>query len=97
MLHALAPYWSYILAPFGLAGMWIAGRNHWGWLLSIFTQILWLTYAVATKQYGFMIGSTAYLFVYLRNFFIGKTKSKESDSERTAEYPVPADQVLAGD
>jgi hypothetical protein len=61
--------WSYILAPFGLAGMLMAGkRNRWGWMLSIFTQVLWLWYAVDTKQWGFIPGSAAYGAVYLKNF-----------------------------
>lgn len=62
-------YWSYALAPFGLLGMIMAGRkSKWGWLVSIGTQVLWLTYAVDTKQWGFIPGSLAYGFVYLRNF-----------------------------
>jgi hypothetical protein len=62
-------YGSYCLAPFGLLGMWLAGRhNRWGWALSMATQTLWLAYAYITAQYGFMIGTVAYGAVYLRNF-----------------------------
>ena len=62
-------YWSYILAPFGLIGLWMSGsRNRWGWALFIGTQILWLTYAVQTRQWGFVPGSLAYGAIYLRNF-----------------------------
>lgn len=62
-------YWSYVLAPFGLAGMILAGRrNRWGWALSIATQALWLTYAADTRQWGFIPGSAAYAIVYIRNF-----------------------------
>jgi hypothetical protein len=62
-------YWSYILAPFGLIGLWMSGsRNRWGWALSIGTQALWLTYAVQTQQWGFIPGSAAYGAIYLRNF-----------------------------
>jgi hypothetical protein len=62
-------YGSWALAPFGLAGMWMAGkRNRWGWALSLCTQALWATYAIITTQYGFLIGTFAYAGVYLRNF-----------------------------
>jgi hypothetical protein len=62
-------YWSYILAPFGLVGMFMAGRKSKnGWLLSIFTQVLWLAYAVQTKQWGFIPGSLAYGAVYMKNY-----------------------------
>jgi hypothetical protein len=69
-------YWSYLLAPFGLAGMWLAGRrNRYGWTLSICTQILWLTYAVQTRQWGFIPGSTAYMIIYLRNYLAWRKDS----------------------
>lgn len=84
MLHALAPYWSYILAPFGLAGMIMTGKkNRWGWALSIATQVLRLTYGVQTKQWGFLPGSAAYMFVYIRNFILWKPKV-QTDDERPA-------------
>jgi len=65
MIH----YWSYILAPLGLAGMWMAGKKRRsGWLLSLFTQALWLAYAIQTKQYGFIVGTLSYAFVYVKNY-----------------------------
>jgi hypothetical protein len=70
-------YGSYCLAPFGLAGMWIARTNRWGWALSMFTQLLWLTYAQTTAQYGFMIGTVAYLGVYIRNFLHPEQPKRE--------------------
>lgn len=66
MIH----YWSYILAPFGLWGMWSAGkRKRSGWLVSISTQILWLIYAVQTQQWGFIPGSAAYMIVYVKSYW----------------------------
>lgn len=65
----MTEYWSYVLAPFGLIGLWMSGsRNRWGWALSIGTQVLWLTYAVQTEQWGFIPGSLAYGLIYARNF-----------------------------
>lgn len=73
LLHEIQPYWSWILAPFGLLGMVLTGRkNRKGWALSIFTQILWLGYAVQTQQWGFMPGSAAYGGVYVKNFLLWK-------------------------
>lgn len=69
VIHMITPYWSYILAPFGLMGMWVAGkRKRNGWLLSMFTQALWLMYAVTTEQFGFIPGTLGYLGVYIRNY-----------------------------
>lgn len=65
----MSAVWSYTLAPFGLLGLWMAGRrNKWGWLLGVATQGLWLAYAVSTRQWGFIPGSLAYGFIYVKNF-----------------------------
>src|SRR5258708_38244539 len=51
-VRQVSAWWSYALAPFGLVGMLLAGRrSRWGWMLSIFTQVLWLAYAIDTKQW----------------------------------------------
>jgi hypothetical protein len=68
-VRTINQWWSWGLAPFGLIGMFMTGKkNRWGWLLSIFTQILWITYAICTQQWGFIPGSLAYGFVYAKNF-----------------------------
>lgn len=65
MIH----YWSYILAPFGLLGMYVTGRKlAWGWALSSCTQLLWLTYAIDTHQWGFIPGTLGYLIIYIKNY-----------------------------
>lgn len=77
-IHWLNTYWSYILAPFGLAGMYVSGKKKaWGWLLSLFTQTLWLAYAFTTKQYGFMPGTLAYAFIYVKNWRAWRVKPKK--------------------
>lgn len=78
MITWITHNWSYVLAPFGLAGLWMAGRrNRWGWALGIFAQVLWLTYGVQTRQWGFIPGSAAYLFIYAKNFIAWSSKAKE--------------------
>lgn len=63
------PLWSYALAPFGLAGMILAGRrNAWGWALSFTTQGMWAAYAINTQQWGFLPGTLGYALIYARNF-----------------------------
>lgn len=75
----MSAWWSYALAPFGLLGMWLAGgKSRYGWLLSIGTQVLWLAYAVDTKQWGFIPGSLAYGFIYARNFWAWRKQEKET-------------------
>lgn len=65
----LIDYGSWCLAPFGLAGMYVATlKKAWGWLLSMGTQALWAVYAVGTGQYGFLIGTVSYFAVYLNGY-----------------------------
>ena len=64
------PGWSYILTAIGLFGMWLAGRKDWrGWLIGLSAQGVWLTYAVATQQWGFIVSAFAYGWVYALNIW----------------------------
>ncbi len=82
MIH----YWSYILAPFSLTGMWLAGRrrNYWGWLLSMSTQCLWLAYAINTEQWGFIPGTLGYLWIYWLSFRTWRADAKKEKNDMGA-------------
>jgi hypothetical protein len=60
--------WSWVLGTLGVTGLLIAGnRVWWGWLINLANEILWIVYAVRTKQYGFILMAIAYAAVYARN------------------------------
>lgn len=82
MHHFLIVWGSWCLAPFGLLGMYAVGRRkRWGWVVSITTQVLWYGYAVGTGQYGFTIGTTLYLCVYIKNWLGWGRKSADPLAE----------------
>lgn len=59
--------WGLVL--FGVAGTFLAGRGVcWGWLLLAALQPLWISYAVATGQYGFIVGAVAYGAAQMNGF-----------------------------
>lgn len=61
-------WWSLLLAAVGVFGLWLAGRKNWvGWAVGLGAQFLWVGYALATKQYGFLISAAAYSAVYAHN------------------------------
>jgi hypothetical protein len=61
-------YWSYILTAGGVFGLYLAGRKvWWAWYVGLGAQVLWVAYALATKQYGFLISAMAYGWVYFKN------------------------------
>lgn len=63
-------WWSILLTTVGVLGIWLAGRRSmWGWAVGLGAQLLWIAYAVATKQWGFIASAVAYGFVYARNFY----------------------------
>lgn len=61
--------WSYVLMAVGVFGLYLAGRkSKWGWAVGIAAQVLWIAYAIATQQWGFIISAIAYGAVYIKNF-----------------------------
>lgn len=74
------PFWSYALAAMGVTGLWIAAtRPRVGWWFNIAAQALWLTYAVATRQWGFLVTAVAYAYVYARLL----RRAYKSDEDRS--------------
>lgn len=62
--------WSLLLAAIGVMGIYLAGRKSaWGWALGLGAQLLWVVYAVATAQWGFILSAVAYGVVYARNLW----------------------------
>lgn len=62
---------SYLIAILGIASMWLCGeeggRRAAGFVLGIGVQLIWIGYAIATAQYGFVIGAVVYGSVCVRN------------------------------
>jgi membrane protein implicated in regulation of membrane protease activity len=58
-------WWSWILTGMGLTCFILAGRKvWWSWYVALTGQALWLVYALATWQLGFVVGVVAYTVVY---------------------------------
>lgn len=62
---------DWVLATVGVTGVALAGRERtrgYGWMIGMAVQILWITYALATKQYGFILSALAFGVVNTINF-----------------------------
>lgn len=60
--------WSYLLGVVGLVGFILAGRRvWWSWYVNLACQGLWFAYAIITSQFGFLISSIVYAFVFTQN------------------------------
>jgi uncharacterized membrane protein YobD (UPF0266 family) len=58
--------WSWLLAVIGVTG--------------IYFEVLWITYALITKQYGFIFSAIAYAAVYIKSFIHWKRYEPEEKS-----------------
>lgn len=64
----VAWWWSWLLMVVGVTGMFYAGRKvWWGWAIGLAGECLWLWYAIASKQWGFIPFALLYGIVYARN------------------------------
>ena len=70
--------WSFALAAAGILGLWLAGKGDArGWLVGLAAQFLWVAYAVATGQWGFLASAAAYGWVYSLNVWRHYSPDKE--------------------
>jgi hypothetical protein len=61
-------WWSWGLTAVSMVGLWgTAGGRRWGWALNLAGQPLWLAYAIATRQLGFLVSAIGFSLVFLRN------------------------------
>ena len=63
-------YWSWVLSCIGGFGIYLAGKKDWrGWAVGIISEVLWLAYAIITRQYGFVFGSILYSTILVNNLY----------------------------
>lgn len=75
------PWWSISLAVIAVGLSWLVG-NRWTpvWLLALGSQLLWITYAVITRQWGFVGSSVVFGVMNVRNY----RKWRQLDREEAA-------------
>mgnify|MGYP007083501013 CR=1 FL=1 len=73
--------WSWILAVIGVTGIYFVGRKTiWGWLVLLLNECIWILYALATKQYGFIFMATAYAAVYIKSYMLWHRENNEQSA-----------------
>jgi hypothetical protein len=54
-------WWSFLLTVIGSAGYLLVVRGiWWGLLVGLLVQLLWAAYAVATRQWWFLVSASLY-------------------------------------
>lgn len=65
----VAWWWSWLLTAVGITGLLVAGtKRKAGWAVGLGAQVLWIAYALATNQLGFLVSALAYGSVYAHNW-----------------------------
>jgi hypothetical protein len=60
--------WSWIVTVVGLSGFVLAGRKiWWAWYVNIACQVLWVTFALVSGLYAFLISAAVYTVVFTNN------------------------------
>ena len=72
----MSQWWSWILAAIGVSGIYVVGnKNMLGWIVLCINECIWTLYALATRQYGFIVMAFAYASVYIKSFRQWKRES----------------------
>jgi hypothetical protein len=59
---------SWVVTVVGVTGFVLAGKKvWWAWYVNIGCQALWVTYALVTHQWAFIIASTIYTLTFTKN------------------------------
>ncbi|MFC8432243.1 hypothetical protein [Streptomyces sp. NPDC057253] len=75
----MVAWWSWVLTAVGVTGLYFAGRRRaLGWAIGLGAQVLWIGYALTTKQYGFLVSAGAYGWVYARNFRVWRSEKEQA-------------------
>lgn len=60
--------WSWIVTIVGLLGFILAGRKiWWAWYVNIGCQALWVTFALVSHIYAFLLSAAVYTVVFTHN------------------------------
>lgn len=64
MDNDVSQLWSWGLAIIGICGVYLTTKKlYWGFVVGVLVQVLWLTYALVTAQYGFILSALGFAWV----------------------------------
>lgn len=90
-------WWSWLLTAVGVAGFLLARRKVWWcWYVNLACQGLWLAYALATEQYGFVAAAVIYTVVFGANAWTWHREHREAAFEERHERRRNFERTMEG-
>lgn len=75
----VAWWWSWLLMAVGVTGLFLAGKKRKiGWMIGIGVQLLWIIYAIVSRQWGFIVSALVYGAVNTINWRRWHREEKEA-------------------
>lgn len=72
-------WWSWLLMAVGVTGLFLAGKKRKiGWMIGIGVQLLWIIYAIVSRQWGFIASALVYGAVNVINWRRWHREEKEA-------------------
>lgn len=82
-------WWSVVLAVIGVLGLYLTTRKMAaGYAVGVGVQVLWITYAIVTAQYGFIFSALAFGAVNALGFYKWTTESHDLETIVARSNPV---------
>lgn len=82
-------WWSVVLAAVGVLGLYLTTRKMAaGYAVGVGVQVLWITYAVVTAQYGFIFSALAFGAVNALGFYRWTNEDKEAETSVVPSTPI---------
>ena len=76
-------WWSWGLAIIGISGVYLTTKKlFWGFVVGFLVQVLWLTYALQTQQYGFILSALGFAWVNALGLYRW-TRTPKTEPKRT--------------
>ena len=74
---------SWVVSAIGILGFYLAGKKiWWAWYVNIANQVFWTMFAFITQNWGFLLATAFYLWVFGRNAYLWtKNRNKKSEVE----------------
>ena len=72
-----------------IVGLWlITAKNRWGFGVGVVKEIVFVAYALASRQYGFAVGEAVFLVLFIRGFVLW-SQPNSKPKKNTAKEAVP--------